>query len=135
MIPVCLYFQVHQPYRLRRYNYFDVGREHRYFDDDVNRDLLASVASRCYSPAASFCERLLEEHPRFAVSFSFSGTVLEQLRAWAPEALAAFRRLAASDRVEILAETSTTRSRGSPRARSSRTRSCSTGGSSSRSSA
>jgi len=106
MIPVCLYFQVHQPYRLRRYNYFDVGREHRYFDDDVNRDLLASVASRCYSPAASFCERLLEEHPRFAVSFSFSGTVLEQLRAWAPEALAAFRRLAASDRVEILAETS-----------------------------
>ena len=37
MIPVCLYFQVHQPWRLRRYNYFDVGREHRYFDDAGNR--------------------------------------------------------------------------------------------------
>ena len=36
MIPICLYFQVHQPYRLRRYNYFDVGREHRYFDDAAN---------------------------------------------------------------------------------------------------
>ena len=40
MIPVCLYFQVHQPWRLRRYNYFDVGREHRYFDEAANRDLL-----------------------------------------------------------------------------------------------
>jgi alpha-amylase len=106
MIPVCLYFQVHQPFRLRRYNYFDVGREHRYFDDEANLDVLASVASRCYLPAAALCERLLEKHPRFAVSFSLSGTVLEQLRAWAPEALAAFRRLAASDRVEILGETS-----------------------------
>ena len=106
MIPVCLYFQVHQPYRLRRYNYFDVGREHRYFDDTANHDLLASVAKRCYLPAAALCERLLDEHPRFAVSFSLSGTVLEQLRAWAPDALRAFRRLAASDRVEILAETS-----------------------------
>jgi len=106
MIPVCLYFQVHQPYRLRRYNYFDVGREHRYFDDEANRNLLATVATRCYVPATALCERLLERHPRFAVSFSLSGTVLEQLRAWAPEALAAFRRLAASERVEILAETS-----------------------------
>jgi alpha-amylase len=106
MIPVCLYFQVHQPFRLRRYNYFDVGREHRYFDDEANRDVLASVAARCYLPAAALCERLLKRHPRFAVSFSLSGTVLEQLRAWAPEALAAFRRLAASDRVEILGETS-----------------------------
>jgi len=106
MIPVCLYFQVHQPYRLRRYNYFDVGREHRYFDEAANRDVLASVVKRCYVPAAELCLRLLDRHPRFAVSFSLSGTVLEQLRAWAPEALKTFRRLAASDRVEILAETS-----------------------------
>ena len=106
MTPICLYFQVHQPYRLRRYNYFDVGREHRYFDDAANRDLLAAVAKRCYVPATALCERLLERHPRFAVAFSLSGTVLEQMRAWAPEALAGFRRLAASNRVEILAETS-----------------------------
>ncbi|HXM77795.1 MAG TPA: alpha-amylase, partial [Thermoanaerobaculia bacterium] len=53
MIPVCLYFQVHQPYRLRPYNYFDVGREHRYFDDAKNRVLLARVAEKCYLPATA----------------------------------------------------------------------------------
>lgn len=106
MIPICLYFQVHQPYRLRRYNYFDVGREHRYFDDARNREVLLEVAERCYLPSTAMLERLLERHPRFAASLSLSGTVLEQLGAWAPEALAAFRRLHASGRVEFLAETS-----------------------------
>jgi len=106
MIPVCLYFQVHQPYRLRRYNYFDVGREHRYFDEARNREILAGVAERCYVPAAAMFERLLDRHPRFAAAFSLSGTLLEQLAAWAPDVLDAFRRLAASGRVEFLAETS-----------------------------
>ena len=106
MIPVCLYFQVHQPYRLKRYNYFDVGRDHRYFDDDANRAILRRVAEKCYLPATAMCERLLARHPRFAVSFSLSGCLLEQLRAWAPEALAAFRRLSRTGRVEFLAETS-----------------------------
>jgi alpha-amylase len=108
MIPVCLYFQVHQPHRLRRYTYFDVGREHRYFDDEANRAILARVAERSYRPATAMLERLLAGHPRFAVAFSLSGTLLEQLAAWEPDVLAAFRRLAAagSERVEILAETS-----------------------------
>ena len=111
MIPVCLYFQVHQPYRLRRYNYFDVGREHRYFDETVNRDLLRRVCDRSYLPATAMLRRLLERHPRFAVSFSISGCVLRQLEAWAPETREAFRRLSGSppgsdERVEFLAETS-----------------------------
>ena len=108
MIPVCLYFQVHQPWRLRRYNYFDVGREHRYFDEAANRDVLRRVCERSYLPATAMLARLLERHPRFAVSFSISGCLLEQLALWEPDALDAFRRLAAisEERVEFLAETS-----------------------------
>ncbi len=105
-IPVCLYFQVHQPYRLRRYNYFDVGREHRYFDEASNRDLLGKVCDRSYRPATAMLERLLERHPRFSVSFSLSGCLLEQLELWAPDVRDAFRRLAETGRVEFLAETS-----------------------------
>jgi alpha-amylase len=106
MIPVCLYFQVHQPYRLRRYNYFDVGREHRYFDEEKNAELLLRVADKCYRPATALLLRLLERHPRFAVSLSLSGCLLEQLRDWAPDVRDAFRRLAGTGRVEFLAETS-----------------------------
>ncbi len=106
MIPVCLYFQVHQPYRLRRYNYFDVGREHHYFDEAANRGILRRVADLCYLPATAMLERLLARHPRFAVSFSLSGCLLEQLREAAPDVRDAFRRLFATGRVEFLAETS-----------------------------
>jgi len=106
MIPICLYFQVHQPYRLRRYNYFDVGREHRYFDDAANAELLRRAARKCYRPATEMLERLLARHPRFAVAFSLSGCLIEQLREWEPETLAAFRSLAQDSRVEFLAETS-----------------------------
>jgi alpha-amylase len=108
MIPICLYFQVHQPYRLRRYNYFDVGREHRYFDDAANAELLRRAARKCYRPATEMLGRLLERHPGFAVAFSMSGCVIEQLAEWDPDTLEAFRVLtgAGSGRVELLAETS-----------------------------
>jgi len=108
MLPVCLYFQVHQPYRLRRYNYFDVGRNHDYFDDAGNRALLERVADKCYRPATAMLQRLLDRHPGFAVSFSLSGCLLEQLRDFAPDVRDAFRALAAKgpERVEFLAETS-----------------------------
>jgi alpha-amylase len=106
MIPVCLYFQVHQPYRLRPYNYFDVGREHHYFDDERNRELLARVSQKCYLPATAMLQRLLERHPRFCVSFSLSGCLLEQLSASEPAVVDAFRRLSDTGRVEFLAETS-----------------------------
>jgi alpha-amylase len=106
MIPVCLYFQVHQPWRLRRYNYFDVGREHRYFDDAGNREILHRVAGRCYLPATAMLERLLRKHPRFRVALSLSGCLLEQLAEFSPEVLRALVRLTATGRVELLAETS-----------------------------
>ena len=34
MTDIVFYFQVHQPYRLRRYTFFDIGRGHEYWDDD-----------------------------------------------------------------------------------------------------
>lgn len=106
MIPVCLYFQAHQPYRLRPYGYFDVGREHAYFDDAANREILARVAERCYRPATRMLRRLLGRHEGFAVSFSLSGCLLEQLRDFEPGVIEAFGELARTGRAEFLAETS-----------------------------
>ena len=106
MIPVCLYFQVHQPYRLRRYNYFDVGRVHDYFDDGKNRALLQRISEKCYLPATAMLLRLLERHPRFSVAFSLSGCLLQQFRDYEPSVLESFRALAETGRVEFLAETS-----------------------------
>ena len=37
---VCIYAQVHQPYRLTRYRVFDIGSGRSYFDDETNTAIL-----------------------------------------------------------------------------------------------
>ncbi|MBC8646711.1 MAG: alpha-amylase, partial [Thermoanaerobaculia bacterium] len=106
MVPVCLYFQVHQPWRLKSYNYFQVGRDHRYFDETRNGALVRRIAEKCYLPATAMLQDLLDAQPGFSAAFSVSGTLLQQLRAFAPAALQSFRRLVATGRVEVLGETS-----------------------------
>jgi alpha-amylase len=106
MPDICLYAQVHQPYRLRRYRLFDIGSAVPHFDDELNARILRRVAAKCYLPANRLLERLIREgHGDFKVALSITGTVLEQLAAWEPEALESFQRLVATGRVELLGET------------------------------
>lgn len=107
MTAVVFYFQVHQPYRLRRYTFFDIGAAHDYFDDPENRRIARRVAERCYLPMNKLLAQAIERtEGRFRCAFSLSGTVLRQLEAWAPEALESFVTLAETGSVEFLCETS-----------------------------
>jgi len=104
MASVCFYFQVHQPFRLRRFSIFDRGAD--YFDDRANRDLIRRVADKCYLPANAVMLELIRKHEgRFRVAYSLSGTALEQLGLYAPPVLESFRRLARTGAVEFLSET------------------------------
>jgi alpha-amylase len=104
MASVCLYFQVHQPYRLRRYSVFDTDRH--YFDEFQNAELLRKVAQRCYLPAGRMLLDAIKEHEgRFRLAFSLSGVVLEQLEQSAPEVIETFAELSATGCVEFLSET------------------------------
>ena len=104
MPAVCLYFQLHQPYRLRRYSVFDTDRH--YFDDFKNAGLLRTIADRCYLPANKLIGELLKDlRGDFAVSFCISGVLLEQFRHHTPEVIESFKKLAATGRVEFLNET------------------------------
>lgn len=104
-----LYFQVHQPYRLKPFSYFDIGSDQgpAYFDADENRRILQRVAEKCYLPTTAILQRLAEgSEGRFRCTFSISGSALTQFEAWSPETLEAFQALAATGCVEFLAETS-----------------------------
>jgi alpha-amylase len=104
---IVLYFQVHQPWRLRRYTFFDIGSEEAWFDDAENARLVRRVAARCYVPATTALLRLVERtEGAFRCAFSVSGTAIDQMERWAPHALDGFRALADSGAVEFLAETS-----------------------------
>src|SRR2546425_8506609 len=68
MPDVSIYCQVHQPYRLRRFRVFDVGRGHDYFDHAANRSIVQRVAARSeehtselQSLAYLVCRLLLEK--------------------------------------------------------------------------
>jgi alpha-amylase len=107
---VCFYFQVHQPFRLRRYTVFDSLSAHpgaaAYFDDEQNRAICRKVAEKCYLPANRMMLDLIRRHAgRFRISYSLSGVLLEQLQLFAPEALETFVELVRTGCVEILAET------------------------------
>ncbi len=106
MRSICLYFQIHQPFRFRRYRFFDIGNEHYYYDDYLNESILQKVADQCYLPANRIILDLIRKHQgRFKVSFSVSGIALDQFELYAPEVLNSFRELAETGQVEFLCET------------------------------
>lgn len=104
MPSVCLYFQVHQPYRLRRYSIFDTDRN--YFDGFRNSELCRKIAQKCYLRANRLMLDLIRRHEgRFRLAYSLSGTALEQFEQHAPEVLDSFHELNETGCVEFLAET------------------------------
>ena len=103
---ICLYFQVHQPNRLRLYRFFDIGKDSHYYDDFANRTILRRVAQKCYLPMNALLLELIEAHKgSFKVAFSVSGSALEQFDRYAPEVIESFRKLAQTGCVEFLSET------------------------------
>ena len=103
---ICFYFQVHQPFRLKTFRFFDIGNGKTYFDEQSNSAIMRKVADKCYLPANALLLDLIKKHgQRFKVSFSISGMALDQFEKYAPEVLESFQRLAATGCVEFLAET------------------------------
>ena len=106
MKTVCFYFQVHQPWRLKTYRFFNIGKDHNYLDDLTNRAIMQKIARECYLPMNALFLRLIKESKgAFRCSFSLTGTVVEQFKAYAPEVLDSFRALVDTGCVELLCET------------------------------
>ncbi|MCW8965341.1 MAG: glycoside hydrolase family 57 protein [Candidatus Pacearchaeota archaeon] len=110
MVSICFYFQVHQPYRIKKYSIFDIGNNKEYFSDNSNTSInnvhvLKKVARKCYLPTNKILLELLKKYPEFKISFSFSGVFLEQLEEYAPEVLESFQELVKTGQVEVLSET------------------------------
>ncbi len=106
MTSICFYFQVHQPYRLRKYNVFDIGQNHKYLDEKKNKEVFDKVANKCYLPANNLLLELIEKlDNKFKIAYSFSGVFLEQAEKYNPEVIESFKRLVDTNCVEILDET------------------------------
>ncbi len=110
MPSVCFYFQVHQPFRIKKYNFLDIGKDSDYFEtkeenDLNNRFIMEKVARKSYIPTNKILFKLLKKHPEFRFTFSFSGVALEQMEMYSKETLKTFQDLVSTGRVEVLGET------------------------------
>lgn len=105
MKPICLFFQVHQPIRLRTYRFFDIGQNHDYYDDFLNKITINKVGESCYIPMNNMLMRLIEKYgDNVKISLSISGTTIEQMTWFAPHVLDSFKRLVETGNVELLTQ-------------------------------
>ena len=103
---ICIYFQIHHPERLRKYQFFDIGKKHNYFDNYANRSELEDLAEHCYLPANTLLLELINKYKgKFKVAFSITGSAIDQLEMHTPEVIRSFQELAQTGSVEFLAET------------------------------
>jgi len=103
---ICLTFQVHQPVRLKKYRFFDIGNDDYYYDDFNNEKIIRKLADDFYLPTNKILLELLKKHKgQFKVAFSISGTAIDQFSSYAPEVIKSFQALSATGCVEFLAET------------------------------
>lgn len=106
MQTIYLYFQIHQPFRLRNIPFFEIGNGMDYFDEELNRTILREEALDSYLPLNRLLLKLIQENKRrFTISFCISGTALEQFEKYMPELIDSFQELSATGCVEFIGET------------------------------
>lgn len=103
---VCFYFKIHQPFRLKRYRFFDIGNDHYYYDDFANDEIITRVAEQSYIPmVATLLDMIRENGKVFKCAFSITGTAIEQIQLYVPELIESIKKLADTGCVEFLSET------------------------------
>ena len=105
MKTICLYFEIHQIIHLKRYRFFDIGRDHYYYDDYENERSISDIAERSYVPALNALIQMAKENPGyFKVALSLSGVGLEQMEMHAPQVIDLLQELNSTGCVEFLCE-------------------------------
>ena len=105
MKTICLLFEIHQPLRLKKYRFYDIGADHYYFDDYANEEILKRNAYQSYIPAAKMLlEMINASDKQFHVALSISGVAMEQFEMYCPEFLDCVRDLVATGCCELMCE-------------------------------
>lgn len=106
MAKICLYFQLHQPYRLNEYSFFQIGKHNSYFNDEFNADILNKIASNCYLKTNELLLKLIEKYgTKIQLNFGLSGSVISQFENYNPAVIDSFKKLAKTGCVDFLSET------------------------------
>lgn len=101
---ICFGFQMHAPYRLKRYRFFDIGKDHYYYDDMATDEYIDWLVQTSYMPLCKTIQEMIRlSKGKFHCALSISGTMLESFEQFAPEMIDVLKELAQTKCVEFLA--------------------------------
>lgn len=104
MKAICFNFEIHQPMRLKRYTFFDIGNDHYYYDDFLNDDIITRIAEHSYIPAAKTLLKMIEDTKgKFRCSIAITGVAIEQFEQYVPEFIDLLKKLADTGKCEFVA--------------------------------
>ncbi len=105
MKKICFCFQIHQPYRLRPYRFFEIGSLAKDYDNiQLNSEVFRKMYQDSYMPANQLMLELIKSNPNFKISYTISGLVIEQMETLEPSLADSFRELALTGQVEFILE-------------------------------
>lgn len=103
---ICLYFKVHHPYHLKRYENEEILKSHHYEDEIADASCINKLADECFLPANSvILEAIHLSKYAFKVSFSISGVLLDLFEKYRPDVILSFQQLVNTGCIDILGET------------------------------
>ena len=101
---ICFCFQMHVPYRLKRYRFFEIGHDHYYYDDMATEEHVNWLVETSYLPLCNTIKDMINlSKGKFHCAISVSGTMIEMFEQFNPEMIDVLKELAASKCVEFLA--------------------------------
>lgn len=100
---ICFCFQMHAPYRMKRYRFFEIGQDHYYYDDMQTEEHVIWLVHTSYMPLCRTLQEMIRlSKGRFHCALSVSGVMLEMLQQYAPEMIDVLKDLADSGCVEFV---------------------------------
>jgi len=101
---ICFCFQMHSPYRLKRYRFFEIGHDHYYYDDMATEEHVNWLVNTSYLPLCQTIKDMINlSKGKFHCAISVSGTMIEMFEQFNPEMIDILKELAATKCVEFLA--------------------------------
>lgn len=101
---ICFCFQMHAPYRMKRYRFFEIGQDHYYYDDMQTEEHVEWLINTSYMPLCKTLQEMIRlSRGRFRCALSVSGVMLEMFQQFAPEMIDVLKELADTGCIEFVA--------------------------------
>ena len=100
---ICFCFQMHAPYRMKRYRFFEIGQDHYYYDDMQTEEHVEWLINTSYMPLCKTLQEMIRlSRGRFRCALSVSGVMLEMFQQFAPEMIDVLKELADTGCIEFV---------------------------------